>query len=267
MKKLMRNPQKFQGGFAAWAGAAVGVIGAISSASSASDATDAQTNAANQANATSQQQYNQTRADNLPWMTRGNQAGDTLQTLLGVGGNTSNNPSYGSLSRDFTNADFVADPGYQFRLDQGMRGINSSLAAKGGLLSGAAVKAAADYNQGFASNEFGNAYNRYVNNQTNAYNRLAGIAGTGQQANNLVATAGQQTANNISNNQIGVGNARASGYIAQGNALNNGLSSGFNNYQNQSRLNSLSTPASTPYQDLTYNGQVLGGTAYDPAYG
>lgn len=252
----------------AWVGAGIAAVGVVSNMSSASSAQGAQTAGADQANATQMAQYNQTRADNLPFMTRGNQAGDTLQTLLGVGGNTTNNPEYGSLTRNFTNADFTADPGYQFRLDQGMRGINASLAAKGGLLSGAAVKAAADYNQGFASNEFGQAYNRFVNNQSNTYNKLAGIAGTGQTANSLVGNAGQQTANNVANNQVGVGNARASGYVAQGNALTNGLSSGFNAYQNASRLNSLAAPAnSTPYQDLTLNGSVLGGTAYDPAYG
>jgi hypothetical protein len=251
----------------AWVGAGIAAVGVVSNMSSANSAQGAQTDAANQADATQMAQYNQTRADNLPFMNRGNQAGDTLQTLLGIGGNTTNNPEYGSLTRNFTNADFTADPGYQFRLDQGMRGVNASLAAKGGLLSGAAVKAAADYNQGFASNEFGQAYNRFVNNQSNTYNKLAGIAGTGQTANSLVGNVGQQTANNVANNQVGVGNARASGYVAQGNALTNGLSSGFNAYQNASRLNSLSQPQSTPYQDLTLNGSVLGGTAYDPAYG
>lgn len=253
----------------AWVGAGIAVAGIASNAISAGNAADAQTNAANQANQTTRDQNAQTRADNLPWMSRGNQAGDTMQTLIGVGGNTTNNPEYGSLTKNFTNADFVADPGYQFRLDQGMRGINSSLAAKGGLLSGAAVKAATDYNQGFASNEFGNAYNRFVNNQNNVYNKLAGVAGTGQTANSLVGQLGSSAASNISNNQVGIGNARASGYIAGGNALTNGLSTGFNNYNNGRLLNSLSTPASnsTPYQDLTYNGSVLGGTAYDPAYG
>lgn len=251
----------------AWVGAGIAAVGVVSNMSAAGSAQSAQTDAANQANATQQQQYNQTRTDNLPWMTRGNAAGDALQQQLGIGTDNGTG-NYGALTKNFTNADFVADPGYQFRLDQGMRGVNASLAAKGGLLSGAAVKAAADYNQGFASNEFGQAYNRFVNNQSNTYNKLAGVAGTGQTANSLVGSVGQNTANNISSNQVGVGNARASGYVAQGNALTNGLSAGFNAYNNASRLNSLSQPAnSTPYQDLTLNGSVLGGTAYDPAYG
>jgi hypothetical protein len=253
-----------------WVAGAVVVGGlgsALISSNAASNASDAQANSANQANATQQQQYNQTRTDNLPWMNRGNAAGDALQQQLGIGADNGTG-NYGALTKNFTNADFVADPGYQFRLDQGMRGVNASLAAKGGLLSGAAVKAAANYNQGFASNEFGQAYNRFVNNQSNTYNKLAGVAGTGQTANSLVGSLGQQTANNIANNQIGVGNARASGYIAQGNALTNGISTGFNAYQNANALNRLAPQqTSTPYQDLTYNGQVLGGTSYDPAYG
>lgn len=64
---------------------------------------------------------------------------------------------------------FKEDPGYQFRLDQGMKGLNNSAAARGGLLSGAALKAADQYNQDYASGEYGNAFNRY---QTTRGNKL-----------------------------------------------------------------------------------------------
>lgn len=66
---------------------------------------------------------------------------------------------------------FQADPGYDFRLSEGMRGINNSAAARGGVLSGAALKAASKYNQDFASNEYGNAFNRYETTNTDQYNR------------------------------------------------------------------------------------------------
>jgi hypothetical protein len=62
------------------------VIGGVVSSSAASKAANAQTQAADQANATQQAQYDQTRADNMPWMNRGNAAGDRLSYLLGTGG-------------------------------------------------------------------------------------------------------------------------------------------------------------------------------------
>lgn len=66
---------------------------------------------------------------------------------------------------------FEADPGYDFRMAEGMRGINNGAAARGGVLSGAALKAASKYNQNFASNEYQNAYGRYQTDETGKYNR------------------------------------------------------------------------------------------------
>lgn len=146
---------------------------------------------------------------------------------------------------------FEADPGYAFREAEGMRGINNSAAARGGVLSGAALKAASKYNQNFASNEYGNSFNRYqtentnqfnrdTTNQTNSFNRLASIAGVGQTAANQTASAGQNMANNVSQNQLGAGNAQASGYVGQANALNGAIGQGVNMYQQNQMMNSLS---------------------------
>ena len=147
---------------------------------------------------------------------------------------------FGDLNRKFTQADFQADPGYQFRMDEGARGMNNSAAARGGVLSGAALKAASKYSQNFASNEYGNSYNRFNTDQTNSFNRLASIAGVGQMANNQVSAAGQNMANNVSQNQLGAGNARASGYVGQANALTGGIGQGVNMYQQNQMMNSLS---------------------------
>jgi hypothetical protein len=68
------------------------------------------------------------------------------------------------------NADAMRDdPGYQFRLDEGQKGIERTAAARGGVLSGAAVKAAERFGQDYASNEYGNSFNRY---QTTRGNKL-----------------------------------------------------------------------------------------------
>ena len=72
-----------------------------------------------------------------------------------------NDPAYaqpGAFS--FTANDFQADPGYAFRLSEGQRGLDRQAAARGGLISGSALKAASRYGQDMASQEYGNAFNR-----------------------------------------------------------------------------------------------------------
>lgn len=144
---------------------------------------------------------------------------------------------FGSLTRDFSMADFEADPGYQFRMDEGTKAVEGGAAARGGLLSGAAQKALLKYGQNFASNEFGNAYQRDSANKTNKFNRLQAVVGTGTGATTQTANAagqfGQQQAGNI----IGAGNAQAAGQIGQANALVGGINGAFNNYQSNQLMN------------------------------
>src|SRR5205085_161308 len=97
----------------------------------------------------------------------------------------------GSLLKPFSMADFQADPGAQFRQEQGEKGLARAAAAGGGhsLTSGAYLKDAMRFNSGLASQEYGTAYDRYRLNQNDVYNRLAGIAGTGQTAANQSTAA------------------------------------------------------------------------------
>lgn len=138
-------------------------------------------------------------------------------------GSAAHSGQYGELSKKFSLSDFNADPGYQFRMDEGLKGVQSSAAARGGLLNGGTLKALTKYGQDFASNEYGNAYNRFNNDQSTRFNRLSTIAGLGQTANNTLANAGSNYANNVSNNQLAVGNANAASAIATGNAVSNGV--------------------------------------------
>ncbi len=233
----------------AWVAVAATVVSTAVSANSASKARKAQEQAAREANQTArdgqesaqefqQRQADQARADNEPWRLVGANKLAELNTRTAQGGD---------LMRSFTTSDFKADPGYAFRQAEGMKGMTNSAAARGGLLSGAALKAASQYNQDFASNEFGNASNRFVTNQTNQFNRLASLANVGQVAANQngnnamqlggsVANGMMNTAGMVGNNLLGAGNARASGYLAQGNALVGGLNQGvsaWNQYRNQ----------------------------------
>ncbi len=153
-----------------------------------------------------------------------------------------NDPLYGSLLqtyreyKPFSLADFQADPGYQFRQQQGEQAIERMAAARGGLNSGRAAKDLAAFNSGLASQEYQNAYGRYNNDyltgfnafntgQNNIYNRLMGVTGVGQSAANALAGVGSNTANQIGNNMLQAGNAAAAGIAGQQNAINSGIGS------------------------------------------
>lgn len=109
---------------------------------------------------------------------------------------------------------FQADPSYQFRLNEGQNALNRSLAAKGGLLSGSAVKAGQRYASDYASQEYGNYWNR-----------LSQLAGFGAQSTATTSAANQNTGNSMANNMFQGANARASGYAAVGKANANMLNS------------------------------------------
>lgn len=68
----------------------------------------------------------------------------------------------GNLSEGFNPGDLTSDPGYQFRLQQGLDAQQKALAAQGLGSSGQAVKAATEYGQGMAATEYGNAYDRWL---------------------------------------------------------------------------------------------------------
>lgn len=67
-------------------------------------------------------------------------------------------PSAPDLNGYFRN--FEADPGYAFRRDEGLNGVNAAWAGRGKLRSGDAAKALATFNSGLASQEYGNFFSR-----------------------------------------------------------------------------------------------------------
>lgn len=65
--------------------------------------------------------------------------------------------------KDFTaptGESITQDPSFQFRMDQGRKALESSAAGKGILRSGDTMKDLLAYGQNFASQEYGNIYNR-----------------------------------------------------------------------------------------------------------
>lgn len=139
----------------------------------------------------------------------------------------------------FTMEKFQADPGYAFRLKEGLRALESSAAARGGLLSGNQMRGVTQFGQELGSQEFTNAFNRYQAERAARLNPLQSLAGMGQTtAANIAGQAGQ-LGQNIGANMIAAGNARASGYMGAANALSSGLGQYLNYSQNQALMNQL----------------------------
>lgn len=132
-------------------------------------------------------------------------------------------PTYGSLSKKFSMADYTADPGYQFRLDEGNKSINAAQAARGGFYSGAALKEADKYNSNMASQEYGNAYSRFNTDQGNLYSRLGGLANAGAGATNTAVAANQNNATALGGIYAAQGQNAANAAINQGNNLSQSL--------------------------------------------
>jgi hypothetical protein len=217
------------------------VIGGLFSSRSSKKAADVQVSSADQSLALQKQIFDKQNELNAPFRNNGLNGQNRLMDLLGLSVNT-RAIGYGSAAKNFGMSDFNADPGYQFRLDQGQKAIERSAAARGGLLSGAAVKAAADYNQGSASQEYNNAYNRFQNDRASILNPLQSLSGQGQSATNQLSANAGNFGQNASNLLTQAGNARASGYVGSANAINSGISQGINAYQNQNLLNTFFPP-------------------------
>jgi hypothetical protein len=144
-----------------------------------------------------------------------------------------------------------------------MKGLNASAAARGGLISGAALKAATNYGQQAGSQEYTNAFNRYQINRNNQIAPLQSLIGSGQaSAAGQAAAAGNYgtaAATNINN----AGQAQASGYVGATNAINQGLGQGISQYQTNSLISSLrggANPYSYGAGGYTGQGPFMTGT-------
>lgn len=176
------------------------LAGGYSQEQAAKDAANSAVDASKYATNMQRQMYDQSRADQAPWMTAG------VNSLA-------------KLSKGLP--DWNKTPGYDFRLSEGQKAIDRSAAARGGLQSGAALKAAARYGQDYATNEY-----------DNEWRRQATLAGYGQNATNQnqqsnssygnnLASISMLTGDAIGNSMLTGANARASMYKGLGNVLGN----------------------------------------------
>lgn len=238
--------------------AALGTGGSIYGASQASraqsraarDAAAATAAAAQQSTDAQERMFGKQVELQEPFRQAGLTAQNQMLTLLGLEGGDPNDPNFGKYSRDFTMADYQADPGYGFRMSEGMKALERSAAARGGLLSGSTLKGIERFGQGLASEEYLNAFNRYQTNRANQLNPLQSLYGSGQTSANTLTSAAGQTGAGLANTYMGMGAgqaaalqaggaARASGYTGMANALTSGLSTGANLYMQYPLYNAM----------------------------
>ncbi len=226
-------------------GGAIG--GALGGALEGNDQASAAQAAANQTGAATQasidlqrRMYEEGVARQQPWLKAGEQALNKLIPLTDY--------------QTFGMNQFQADPGYGFRMSEGMKALERSAAARGGLLSGATLRGVQRYGQDLASQEYQNAFNRYQTERAARLNPLQSLAGVGQTTANTLGAAGTSYGQNVGNallNQaytagnagLAAANARQSMYGNIGSALGqitpgqwssagNALSNWYNNLGN-----------------------------------
>ena len=227
--------------------AAATIGSALIGSSAASSAADTQAAAAEKAGdlslqvaerqiASQEKQFAAQAALQEPWRQAGIGALNKLQTAVDY--------------TPFGTAQFQADPGYAFRLSEGQKALDRQAAARGGLISGSALKAASRYGQEMGSQEYQNAFNRYQAERSAKLGPLQSLAGVGQTATQALGAAGESMTSG-SNAALGAygsqagaalgaaGQARASGYVGQANAIAGGASSLSNMYMQNQLINRM----------------------------
>jgi hypothetical protein len=169
--------------------AGANIVGGITSASAAKEAAQTQAAAADRATELQREMYNKFLEMNKPYYEAGVNA-------------------LGKITR----GEVQTEPGYGFRLGEGMKALERLQASRGSLLSGGAIKGGQRYAQDVASGEYGNAYNR-----------LANLAGLGQTASSQAGTMGQNYATAAGNLGLQGANALTQGRIGRTSSYTNAL--------------------------------------------
>jgi hypothetical protein len=192
----------------------------------ASSAASTQSAAARDAAQLQNDQFQQTRQDQLPFLQAGQRALGKLEGAVDY--------------TPFGMSQFQQDPGYAFRLSEGQKALDNQAAARGGLISGNALRAATAYGQNMGSQEYTNAFNRYQTERAAKLNPLQSLAGVGQTTANNLGTAGANNAAAVGNYLTGGAAANAAGQVGAANAYGQGVSSYLGYTNNNNLLNVLS---------------------------
>lgn len=187
-------------------GAGASLAAGQAQAGAAKEATAAQTELGEKQIALSREIFESGKKDQKPWLDFG------VENLAALKAGIKD----GSFSMDGWK--FEADPGYQFRMDEGTRALDRSAAAQGRALSGDHLRNVLQYNQNFASNEYDRAYSREAGAKNQRFNIYATGAGVGQTANAANQQAGQAFVNQTGQTSGQIGSAIATGAYRTGQA-------------------------------------------------
>lgn len=171
------------------------------------------------------QMYDQAVARAGTQMQAGDAATNRLMEYLGIGG-APTAEGYGSLGGPFTMETFQKDPFYQYSLNQGIKDLERTAAARGGLLSGATIRGYKDVQ----NKEYQNAFDRYYAGRAQTLAPYQALSS--QQVNVLgqLGSIGATTGANVAKLYGAGGESKASQYLSQGNTLADLLSSGSKQY-------------------------------------
>ena len=175
--------------------AAASLIGGQQQANAAQSAADTSAEATNRATELQRRMYDENVARQKPFYDVGVNA---LPELVNA-----------SKYTNFGMKQFQQDPGYGFRLKEGQQALDRSAAARGGLISGGALKAAQRYGQDMGSQEYMNAFNRYQTERAARLQPLQSLTGMSQTTANTLGTAGSNMAGNIGNAYMAQGENQA----------------------------------------------------------
>lgn len=197
-----------------------GLAGGYLTGQAAKDAANIQAQSAQNALALQREQFEYQKGLLEPYRKAGESALGRLSGVMGLDGQ----PAQPQQLLDM-------DPGYAFRLGEGMKALERVQAARGKMLSGGAIKAGQRYAQDFASGEYGTAYNR-----------LANIAGLGQTVGDQLGSAAQQFGRTAGETMFQGANALAAGRVGRTSGYMGGVGGAvdaFENYQNRQQQNQL----------------------------
>lgn len=218
--------------------AAASLIGGMMASDAASSAAEQSTGQSQAALDLQKRMYEEGVARQQPFLQGGTEDYNRLRALMSGGPDAAKNY-------------LQMEPGYNFRLSEGLKALDRQAAARGGLISGGALKAAQRYGQDVASQEF-----------SNAYNRLAGLAQIGPSAAGVMNTLGQNYSNQASNTYGQMGDIAAQAALARGSSYGRTFNQLGNIYGQYSRQPSGS--ASGMYSGDPYGNYGAPGTEYGP---
>lgn len=225
--------------------AASAVVGGIA----ANNAADAQVAGIRAGQRSQERMFNKQVELQEPFRQAGVEGKNRLMELLGLGDNTGS-ADFGRDSQPFSMANFQADPGYAFRLSEGLKALDRSAAARGGLLSGNQLRGVTELGQNMGSQEYQNAFNRFYSERASRLNPLQSLMGVGQTSTNAMSNAAADFGKSQADAAAAIGNARASGYMGMANAVSSGLGQYMNYSQGQ---NMLAAFRPRPSQSYVYN--------------